>query len=125
MRKSPESRSCAHCHGVFMPRRREQTFCSADCAAAARRLFADAPAVVEKICERCGTRFTVEPKRLHTARYCSRSCLAKAHLPQFQVRFAAGGSKRRPKTPYHQIMRNGKKVREHRYVMEQHLGRRL
>lgn len=88
-------------------------------------MFADVPPTgAVKVCAVCSREFAVEPKRWHSAKYCSRSCLAKAHLPKFQIRFKPSVKDVR-KTPYHQIMRNGKKVREHRYVMEQHLGRPL
>lgn len=77
----------------------------------------------EIICIVCKTRFYVRPGRVKTAKYCSRSCLAKAHLAQFApFRFQPTG---KPLHKYKQIKVNGKEMRLHRYVMEQHLGRKL
>ena len=61
---------------------------------------------------------------LKGSRYCSRSCLAKVHLAQFAwARFQPTGLPphryKEMKTP------EGRKMRVHRYVMEQHLGRKL
>jgi HNH endonuclease len=57
-------------------------------------------------------------------KYCSRSCLAKVELPKYGCHFQKG-SKRNPKTPYRVRFVNGRNRREHRVVMEQHLGRPL
>lgn len=55
--------------------------------------------------------------------YCSRSCLAKDHLNKYShFRFKSIGS---PKKQYKLIKINGKFVREHRWVMQEHLGRKL
>ena len=75
------------------------------------------------VCEQCGQSFRVPIYRAKTARYCSRSCLAKVHLEQFShLRFQPVG---RPKRTYKTMMVDGKQVRVHRHVMEQHLGRKL
>jgi hypothetical protein len=75
------------------------------------------------ICQLCGVRFYVRAYRAKTAKFCSRSCLAKVHLPQFACfRFKPTNL---PKHTYKTININRKTVREHRYLMEQHLGRKL
>lgn len=74
-------------------------------------------------CIHCQESFRVPTYRAETAKYCSRSCLAKVHLEQFSAfRFKPIN---KPKHTYKTISVNGKQVRVHRYVMEQHLGRKL
>jgi hypothetical protein len=75
------------------------------------------------ICIHCQQSFRVQTYRAKTAKYCSRSCLAKVHLEQFsEHRFQPTN---KPKHTYKTIMVNGKQVREHRHLMEQHLNRKL
>ena len=74
-------------------------------------------------CIHCGELFRVPTYRKETAKYCSRSCLAKVHLNQFpDYRFKPTN---KPKHTYKTITVNGKQVRVHRHLMEQHLGRKL
>ena len=74
-------------------------------------------------CPVCRKDFRVPTHRKDTAKYCSRSCLAKVHLEQFsQFRFKPTNA---AKHTYKTMMVNGKQVRVHRYLMEQHLGRKL
>ena len=74
-------------------------------------------------CKQCGEAFRVPTYRAKKATYCSRSCLAKVHLDQFShLRFKPTG---RPKRTYKTMRVDGKQVRVHRHVMEQHLGRKL
>ena len=74
-------------------------------------------------CVVCNADFRVPTYRKQTAKYCSRSCLAKEHLEQFShLRFQPSD---KPKHTYKTITVNGKQVRVHRYVMEQYLCRKL
>jgi hypothetical protein len=74
-------------------------------------------------CLTCKQPFRVATHRAKTAKFCSRSCLAKVHLEKFKdFRFQPTN---KPKHKYKTLMVNGKQVREHRYVMEQHLQRKL
>ena len=74
-------------------------------------------------CAVCGVDFRVPTYRKETAKYCSRSCLAKVHLEQFShLRFQPSD---KPKHTYKTMTVNGRQVRVHRHVMEQHLGRKL
>jgi hypothetical protein len=74
-------------------------------------------------CAVCGAFFRGPTYRKEKAKYCSRSCLAKEHLEQFaHLRFQ---SINKPKHTYKTMTVNGKQVRVHRYLMEQHLGRKL
>ena len=81
------------------------------------------PTGTNKICECCGVTYYVPPYRVEKAKYCSRSCLAKIHLDQFShLRFQPAN---KPKRTYKTMTINGKQVRVHRHLMEQHLGRKL
>jgi len=74
-------------------------------------------------CQTCNQSFRVSTYRKNTAKYCSRSCLAKVHLEKFAAfRFRPS---EKPKHTYKTMIVDGKQVRVHRYVMEQHLGRKL
>ena len=74
-------------------------------------------------CIHCQQPFRVPTYRSQIAKYCSRSCLAKVHLEQFaEHRFK---KLNKPYHTYKTMSVNGKQVRVHRYVMEQHLGRKL
>lgn len=74
-----------------------------------------------KTCETCGINYHKPTKlaywQFEKSRYCSRDCAAKRdqRVPNeaFKSRY------RQVKTP------DGRKVLEHRWVMEQHIGRRL
>ena len=57
-------------------------------------------------------------------KYCSRSCLAKIELIKYSAEF---GFKKlnKPLHTYKSIKVNGKRIREHRWIMEKHLGRKL
>jgi len=74
-------------------------------------------------CIHCNVEFTVPHYRKDIAKYCSRSCLAKVHLEQFSdLRFKPLNM---PKHTYKTISIDGKRIREHRHVMQLHLGRKL
>ena len=74
-------------------------------------------------CALCSQPFRVPTYRKNIAKYCSRSCLGKAHLEQFShLRFQPTG---KPRHTYKTMTVDGKQVRVHRYLMEQHLGRKL
>jgi len=74
-------------------------------------------------CAVCGVLFRVPTYRKEKAKYCSRSCLAKEHLEQFaHLRFQSTG---KAAHTYKTMTVDGKQVRVHRYLMEQHLSRKL
>lgn len=74
-------------------------------------------------CVVCCIDFRVPTYRKETAKYCSRSCLAKEHLEQFShLRFQPSD---KPKHTYKTVTVKGRQVRVHRYIMEQHLDRKL
>lgn len=67
-----------------------------------------------KVCEQCGHAFEVYKSLTGKRRYCSRQCTAIARST------GCINSK-----GYREITVNGKQVKEHRYIIEQHLGRKL
>jgi len=80
-------------------------------------------------CEHCQSDYYIPKYRVETAKYCSRVCLGYAHPERIEkarnnspVMYRAGLHEPRK---YKKIYVNGKQVREHRYLMEQHLGRKL
>src|ERR1700690_1864168 len=74
-------------------------------------------------CQECKRQTYAPQWRKGKAKFCSRSCLAKKLLPKYQVRFKTSGK------PFHtyKVFKSpdGRMIREHRWVMEQYLGRKL
>jgi hypothetical protein len=79
---------------------------------------------VTKRCIVCNCDFYVADYRALTAQYCSRSCLAKVHLARFAEHRLKPTGKPAHKYKYITIGKR-KHTRLHRYLMEQHLGRKL
>ena len=122
---------CKYCNKQFINTIDRTTFCSHTCQARwAVGLTVGKPKPGRKRgsnfnCITCNKIFYVPLYRVKTGKvkYCSRSCLAKDLLPQYK-QFAFRPTNK-PHHKYKCIMINVKQVREHRYVMEQHLGREL
>lgn len=83
-------RNCAHCRERFMPRRRDQSFCTPRCAKgahAARITRARAANREPRDCEQCHTRFT---PRARNQRFCQPSCGQDWHDAQRLARQKVG-----------------------------------
>jgi hypothetical protein len=75
-------------------------------------------------CIVCEIEFYVPKYREKKAKYCSRSCLAKNHLSKY-VKIYGFKKTGKSHAKYKQIVVDGKQYREHRYLMEKHLNRKL
>lgn len=69
-------------------------------------------------CDLCGKQFYLGKYRLERSKkhFCSKECFNKYEKPH---------TKENILSTYRMIIRNGKRISEHRYIMEQHLGRKL
>lgn len=126
-------KNCKTCNKEFQVTIDRTTFCCHDCQFKWVREYhprttKGAPPRTGSFlnCAVCDKEFYVQAYRLKNpkTKYCSRSCLAKVHLSQFadQYGFKSTG---KPHHTYKHITVDGKRVREHRWIMEQHLGRKL
>lgn len=69
-------------------------------------------------CDLCGKEFYLGKYRLERSKkhFCSKECFNKYERPH---------TKENILSTYRMIIRNGERISEHRYIMEQHLGRKL
>lgn len=128
-----DPKPCLYCSGIFVPAKKTTLFCSRSCQAKWLRqenvLKNKQRKGVYKDCAVCGTNFYVPAYRANTALYCSRRCTSIGNPENTQKArdkspiMARKGSLETKK--YKTVMVNGKQVREHRFVMEQHIGRKL
>ena len=128
-------KQCLFCHKDFNAAKKSTKYCCRICQSThLASIHAKANGLKRRsgetlICEHCQSEYYVPKYRRETAKYCSRSCLGLAHPERAEkarnnsplMRRAGLSEPRRYKT----IRINGKQVREHRYLMEQHLGRKL
>lgn len=69
-------------------------------------------------CDTCGKEFYLSKNRIEKNKYhfCSKDCYKNFERPHIKEKI---------NSIYRTIRRNGKDILEHRYIMEQHLGRKL
>jgi hypothetical protein len=127
--------NCISCDKEFIPSRKTTKSCSRSCSSKHVALIHGKTRAEKRKngknynCLQCGTMFYAAKNRENTAKFCSRRCTTLAH-PEISEKarnnsplmLRAGKTEQRK---YIVIRVNGKQVREHRYVMEQHLGRKL
>jgi hypothetical protein len=112
--------NCRYCGVSYNKRPEAAGFCSRRCSA--RHYHPDRKTEVS--CLACGAVFRVNGFRLKDAKYCSKQCMGRHHLLPYSKPFTKNPIPPRA-TPYRQKMVNGKKIRWHRWVMQNHLGRPL
>ena len=133
-----DPRNCLNCSNIFSPRRTSNIYCCRSCQTHhLRTLGKIVPKPKQGVvcqCLYCKESFYVPTYRSKSAKYCSRKCSA-LHKPEIGQRArenspitrrsralkAQGSAPKKYKT----IAVGGKQVREHRWAMEQHLGRKL
>jgi ribosomal protein L37AE/L43A len=130
-----EVKNCAGCGKEFIPKKKYTKSCSRSCSSKyVAQICGKQRAEKRKNgkihnCQYCNTEFYAPAYRTETAKFCSRRCITLAH-PEIteKARNNSPLMRRAGKTEtrkYVVIKVDGKQVREHRYVMEQFLGRKL
>ena len=126
-------KNCKFCQKTFNESRDRTTFCCHTCQAKyVVSLTRGKPKPGAKkgknfICKTCNKVFYVPKYRAEkgNVKYCSRSCLAKKHLTKYRPIY---GFKKLNKAHHKYktiIAPDGRRIREHRYIMEKHMGRKL
>lgn len=101
------SRNCEKCYEVFVVNQKSlRKYCSNECAS-------NKPNKVDAECQQCFKAFFGAPDR----KFCSKECFTS-----YQTEWAIGSI---TLEGYRVVSVKGKSVKEHRYVMEQYLGRPL
>lgn len=130
-----ESINCLGCGNLFKPKKKTTKCCSRSCSSKYVATVVGQSRAKKRmngsllICHQCSVEYYVPKYRLQSSKFCSRRCLALAH-PEISLKARsnspimkrAGLSESRK---YVVITVNKKQIREHRHVMEQHLGRKL
>lgn len=128
-----KSKPCEHCGTVFTYRAyRESTarFCSKSCTSIATREQREPQrlkalkgkpahnnAGLTRQCKNCGKLFSLSPSRMADTFWCSSACYWTTKRANAKTYINPHG--------YRAFWLNGKHVLEHRYIMEQHIGRKL
>lgn len=128
-------KQCLFCHKDFNAAKKTTKYCCRSCQSThlARLNNKDIGLKRRKgstlSCQHCNQEYYVPEYRKDISKFCSRSCIALAHPEIGQkarmnspIMLRAGKSETKN---YIVISINGKRVREHRFVMEQHLGKKL
>ena len=128
-------KQCLFCHKDFNAAKKSTKYCCRVCQSThLASLYGKENGLKRRTgmtlkCEHCQLDYYVPKYRVETAKYCSRSCLGHAHPERHEkarknspVNLRKGLSEPRK---YKKLYINKKVVYEHRYLMEQHLGRKL
>ncbi len=120
---------CKLCKKIFKRKRLKEKFCSFECAMKGRkRPKGRKPNKIIVNCEACGKSIFRRPCHIKKSKnnkfYCNKECR------KFSMKFIGTpyGFKRTtgsPLNPYIRCMKEGKFVYEHRWIMEQKIGRKL
>jgi hypothetical protein len=130
-----ETINCLSCDKQFTPRRKTTKYCCRSCQSKHIGLLIGKQRAEKKkngktySCLICSTNFYAPAYRENTAKYCSRKCTSIANPENTKKAQAASPLMMRAgmseKRKYVVIRVNGKQIREHRHVMQVHLGRTL
>ena len=130
-----ENINCLNCNTSFKPRRKTTKYCCRVCQAThLATIYSKANGLKRRkgtthTCQQCSKDFYASEYRNETAKFCSRRCIVLAH-PEITEKARTNSpimkraGKCNPKR-YITIKVNGKYIREHRHVMQVHLGRTL
>jgi len=107
---------------------RQRTFCSNSCqvknAWKQGKMTEKKREGVKLSCVVCAVEYYIPQYRKEASKYCSRKCLAKDHLKDYVPVHGFKPGKNPPRK-YKTVTVNGKCIREHRHIMQEHLGRKL
>lgn len=123
-------RTCPHCGALYEAKKPAQIYCSQPCATAvAQQRRRKHPVGAVATCETCGKEYALRGGK--AARFCSRQCLYDSMRGEKAAHWKGGRHVRSDGyvtvyAPDHpSAFGHGGYVKEHRLVMEQHLGRML
>ncbi len=120
---------CLQCHTEFERKSKLQKYCSQDCSFKSvheRRIDSTVP---ERPCEICGKQFRPRPRS--AGRFCSRPCTYAGNRGEKSSSWLGGrhvtaeGYVRIYQPDHPDALGHGGYIAEHRFVMEQKIGRRL
>jgi hypothetical protein len=128
-------KQCSFCHKEFNAAKKTTKYCCRSCQSSHLAILYGKQRAEKKKngsyhkCKICQTEFYAPAYRQETAKYCSRKCTSIANPENTKKARAASPVMKRAglteKRKYVVINVAGKQVREHRFIMEQHLGRKL
>lgn len=119
---------CKFCSKEFSSKKVKQIYCSRTCQSKGGWKFNKSKPKkrqgVYLYCQFCKKRFYVPIYRQYKAKFCSRNCLAKVHLKKY-IKDYGFKKTNKPFHKYKYLTIKGKRIREHRYIMQRHLNRKL
>jgi hypothetical protein len=130
-----QTKKCLFCESEFLARRSSSKYCGRSCQAKHVGILHGKTRSEKRkngkifSCLVCSNEFYVPKHRIDTAKYCSRRCTSLANPENTKkAQEASPLMKRSGKShqkKYVVIRVNGRQIREHRHVMQMHLGRDL
>jgi len=120
---------CNMCNKLFKRKRVKQTFCSLMCGEKGKKFVQTRFAKKIKVrCSTCNCEFEKWPclfrKTINLKHYCNPIC-GNLSMRSGKTSYGFKKTTGSPLNPYRRCMKEGKYVYEHRWLMEQHIGRKL
>ena len=120
---------CLFCNKDFVTNKKSIIYCSISCQSKHSHQLGKIPprpkTGITLNCTVCKKKYYIAANRIGKSKFCSRSCLAKAYLPKHVKIHGFKPSNKPPKKYKHITVPDGRRLRIHRWVMEQQLGRPL